>query len=65
MQLPIGGRKRFKGTITAIESDTQTVRVMVDGTAYDLPFIDMQNAKLVMTDALVDESLRRRGLDAE
>ena len=49
--LPINGRKRFAGTIKAVEGND--VVVSVDGKDHALPFIDIQSAKLVLTDALI------------
>ena len=67
MAVPVEGRKRFRGEIegiegtnallriTGAEGETQTVR---------LPVGDMAEARLVLTDALIAESLNR-GKDAE
>ena len=67
MAVPVEGRKRFRGEIegiegtnallriTGAEGETQTVR---------LPVGDMAEARLVLTDALIAESLKR-GKDAE
>jgi ribosome maturation factor RimP len=49
--LPIDGRKRFTGTIKAVEG--QDVIISVDGKDHALPFADIQTAKLVLTDALI------------
>jgi ribosome maturation factor RimP len=62
MAVPVEGRKRFRGEIEGVEgtdallrlndkeSEAQTVR---------LPVGDMAEARLVLTDALIAESLRR------
>ncbi len=67
MAIPVDGRKRFRGEIegaegtnallrlVGAEGETQTVR---------LPVGDMAEARLVLTDALIAESLKR-GKDAE
>ncbi len=49
--LPINGRKRFAGAIKGVEGND--VIVTVDGKDHALPFIDIQSAKLVLTDALI------------
>ncbi len=49
--LPIDGRKRFAGALKAVEGND--VVITVDGKDYALPFIDIQSAKLVLTDALI------------
>ena len=49
--LPINGRKRFAGAITAVKGGD--VIVTVDGKEHTLPFADIQSAKLVLTDALI------------
>ncbi len=59
---PLNGRKRFRGCLTGI--DDGTARVRVDDSpegAPDvaLPFDDMADAKLVLTDALITAALRR------
>lgn len=51
--LPIDGRKRFTGKIKAVEGET--VILTVDGKDHNLPFIDIQSAKLVLTDALIKQ----------
>jgi ribosome maturation factor RimP len=66
MEIPVEGRKRFRGEITGTEGtnavlrfvdksgETQTVR---------LPIGDMAEARLVLSDALIAQSLKR-GKDA-
>ncbi|WP_420826100.1 ribosome maturation factor RimP [Rhodoplanes elegans] len=66
MAVPVGGKKRFKGTLAGL--DGQTARLHIegsDGTAQEvlLPIPDMADAKLVLTDALVAEALRRGKAD--
>lgn len=56
--LPIDGRKRFPGTIKGVEE--QNVIITVDGKDYTLPFADIQNAKLVLTDALIKQVTSRQ-----
>jgi ribosome maturation factor RimP len=59
---PLNGRKRFRGSLTGV--DDGTARVRVDDSPEDapdvaLPFDDMAEAKLVLTDALIAAALRR------
>ncbi|WP_299809049.1 ribosome maturation factor RimP [Tardiphaga sp.] len=68
MAVPVGGRKRFRGLLGAIEGDV----VLLDREgARDgedpitrLPLEDISNANLVLTDELIAESMRR-GKQAE
>ena len=55
--LPIDGRKRFTGVIKAVEGEN--VILTVDGRDHSLPFIDIQTAKLVLTDALIKAHQKR------
>jgi ribosome maturation factor RimP len=49
--LPINGRKRFAGNLKAVEGDS--IIITVDNKDHALPFMDIQSAKLVLTDALI------------
>lgn len=58
------GRKRFSGELAGI--DGETVRLVLDGDDDNetlFPFDWIASAKLVLTDDLIRESLRRRGAD--
>jgi ribosome maturation factor RimP len=62
MSMPVNGRKRFRGTLAGTEGDA--VRLVRDDTEGEdatvlLPIEDMGEAKLVLTDELVTEALRR------
>jgi ribosome maturation factor RimP len=62
MTAPIDGRRRFRGLLLGTAGDSARIRVAdatPDGTDALLPIDDMMEAKLVLTDALVSESLRR------
>jgi ribosome maturation factor RimP len=63
MATPVAGRKRFRGVLLGAEGDAARLRredVAADEEAeVTLPIADMAEAKLVLTDALVAESLRR------
>ncbi len=56
----IDGRKRFKGVLLGLEDGR--IKIRVDGLGDALVgFDDLADAKLVLTDALIEESLRRGG----
>ena len=61
-EVPVEGRKRFRGLLLGIEGDSARLRCdnAEEGEAEVLlPIEDMSEAKLVLTDALVAEALRR------
>jgi ribosome maturation factor RimP len=61
MAVPRDGRKRFRGVLAGVEGEAARIRAE-DGKAEPeilLPIGDMAEAKLVLTDALVTEALRR------
>ena len=62
MTVPIDGRRRFRGQLLGTEGDNVRIRMSdatPDGTDALLPIDDMMEAKLVLTDELIAESLRR------
>ena len=63
MEVPVAGRKRFRGTLTGTEGEAARVRrddaKPEEPAEVLLPVADMAEARLVITDALVAESLRR------
>jgi ribosome maturation factor RimP len=63
MNIPVNGRKRFKGTLAGTEGEAaRLARDEVpegEEPSVLLPIEDMGEAKLVLTDALVTEALRR------
>jgi ribosome maturation factor RimP len=62
MTVPIDGRRRFRGQLLGSEGDNVRIRVndaTPDGTDALLPINEMMEAKLVLTDELIAESLRR------
>ncbi len=69
MAVPLeGGRKRFRGTINGVDGDA--VKIQIDGAPADaadalLPMHDIGEAKLVLTDKLIAEALRREKLQRE
>jgi ribosome maturation factor RimP len=54
---PIEGRRRFKGTLLALENGTVRMK-LEDGTEADVPLSQILRAKLELTDALLDEHRR-------
>ncbi|NKB55345.1 MAG: ribosome maturation factor RimP [Alphaproteobacteria bacterium] len=48
---PIEGRKRFRGLIVGLSDDI--VQLNMEGQAVDIPFADIDRAKLIMTDELL------------
>jgi ribosome maturation factor RimP len=60
MAMMIEGRKRFRGEIAGVEGDTALIRLRDAGEqVFRLPISDMAEAKLVLTEALVAQSLKR------
>ncbi len=68
MERPLDGRKRFRGVLAGVEGDAARIRAEdAKGTKladqppaeFLLPIDDMAEAKLVLTEALVTEALRR------
>jgi ribosome maturation factor RimP len=59
MAIPVENRKRFRGTITEVTEDA--VKIVGEGTDPDaiLVVTDIAEAKLVLTDKLVAEAMRR------
>ena len=63
MAVAINGRRRFRGLQLGVEGETVRIRRSDAAPGEDsevvLPIEDMSEAKLVLTDALIAESLRR------
>ena len=62
MTVPIDGRRRFRGQLLGTAGDSVRIRMndaTPDGSDALLPIDDMMEAKLVLTDELIAESLRR------
>jgi ribosome maturation factor RimP len=63
MAVAINGRRRFRGLLLGVEGETARIRHSDAAPGEDsevvLPIEDMSEAKLVLTDALIAESLRR------
>jgi len=69
MAAPVDGRKRFRGVLLGSEGEAARIRLdnVAAGQPADvvLPIEDMAEARLVLTDALVAESLKRGKAAAE
>jgi ribosome maturation factor RimP len=66
MNVPVDGRKRFRGILAGVEGDAARIRLEGGKAAKDgepaeflLPIEDMADAKLVLTDDLIAEALRK------
>jgi len=62
MTVPIDGRKRFRGVLVGAQGDAARIHnedAKAEPPEFLLPIDDMAEAKLVLTDALVTEALRR------
>ena len=56
----IRGRRRFRGTLLGL--DGSDVMIRADNTDYKFPFRAVTNAKLVLTDKLINEQTKTRNL---
>jgi ribosome maturation factor RimP len=67
MEIPVDGRKRFRGEILGAEDAEAKIRIAdAEGAplTVTLPIGDMAEAKLMLTDALIAESLKRGKAEA-
>jgi ribosome maturation factor RimP len=58
LHAPVNGRKRFRGVLLGL--DGQDVAIRADGADIKFPFRSLANAKLVLTDKLINEDLKAR-----
>ena len=58
LNVPVDGRKRFRGVLLGL--DGQDVAIRADNTDIKFPFRAVANAKLVLTDKLINEDLKAR-----
>jgi ribosome maturation factor RimP len=61
------GRRRYRGNLVRVDDNAALIRIddRPDGAAdVQLPFDDMTDARLVLTDALIAAALRREGAEA-
>ena len=63
----LGGRRRFRGVISAVAGETFTLTLLDarpdDSATVTLPFASLDDAKLVLTDALIREALQSQKAD--
>jgi ribosome maturation factor RimP len=62
LKQPVSGRKRFRGTLKGVEGDQVRVEVDIDQAGRQvvgLPIAYIAEARLVLTDELIRETLRR------
>ncbi|MGE3143265.1 MAG: ribosome maturation factor RimP, partial [Hyphomonadaceae bacterium] len=59
----LDGRRRFKGVLAGVSGEA--VRITIDGTEFVLPFAQLADARLVLTEALIQEDLKRSKAAAE
>lgn len=66
MNIGIDGRRRFRGLLGAVEADTVEITYESEGGEVKaaLSFDDMVDARLVLTDTLIDAALGRTGKTA-
>lgn len=60
MTAMVEGRKRFRGEITGVEDGHALLRAKDSDQVFRLPIADMQEAKLVLTDALVEKTMKQQ-----
>jgi ribosome maturation factor RimP len=63
MDVPLNGRKRFRGLLRGVEGNNAVIELQDvkegEETVFRLPLTDIGDARLVLTDELVREALRR------
>ena len=61
MEVAVDGRKRFRGVLVGTEGESARIRGEENKEAQDvvLPIADMAEARLVLTEAVITEALRR------
>lgn len=59
MALMIGGRKRFRGIIAAVDAEKVELKSTEGKEDGELPLADIADAKLMLTDTLIAQALKR------
>jgi ribosome maturation factor RimP len=59
MSVMTDGRKRFRGEIAGVGEDHALLHVKDAAQTFRLPFADMAEAKLMLTDALIKKTMKR------
>jgi len=57
-QMPVNGRKRFKGVLN--KADAKGIEIEIDGQSYRLEYAQITHAKLVLTDELIRQALKKQ-----
>lgn len=65
MAVPQDGRKRFRGVVRGVEANAVLVELADADPLVRLPLADIGEARLVLTDDLIRESLRRGSASAQ
>jgi len=63
MKMAIDGQRRFSGRLVGIENEI--VSMEVDGKTVELPFADIMKSKLLLTDELLAEAMKKSDGEAE
>ena len=63
MKMLLEGRKRFRGRLLGVSGEL--VNLEMDGQEVQLPFEDIADAKIVITDELIAEALRKQNASSE
>lgn len=53
-RVAVANRKRFRGTLTAVEAEEVLLRPETEEEVVRIPFAEIQRAKLILTDALIE-----------
>lgn len=53
-RIAVAGRKRFRGTLTGVEGEAVLLRPEKEDEVVQVPFAEIQRAKLILTDALIE-----------
>jgi ribosome maturation factor RimP len=63
LTVPVEGRRRFRGTLLGVEGDAAAVKIddapVGEAERFTLPLDQIGEAKLVLTDALIEDTLRQ------
>jgi ribosome maturation factor RimP len=63
MKMLLEGRKRFRGNLRGVSD--QTIKLEMDGQEHLLPFDQIAEAKLIITDELIAEAMRKQEASTE
>ena len=63
MKMLLEGRKRFRGKLLGVSD--QLINLEMDGQNVELPFDQIAEAKLIITEELIAEVMRKQGETSE